>query len=158
MLWALVQSSTYANQLNHAPITITASKQHVYLQENKVVFTGDVKIIQGKMTIYADKLLVQNDAQTTQKVITAYGTPARYFHTINGKLANAKANEIIYLTGTQILKFKGHAQINQNHSVVQSSLITYNQPQAEIVAETSKGTPQPVVVIFNASHSELKIP
>ena len=84
---------------------------------------------------------MQDDARA-QKIITAYGAPASYFYTIHGKPATAEANEM-YLTGSQILKFKGNAHINQNQSVVHSPLITYNQPQSEIIAETSQSKTKP---------------
>ena len=131
------------------PIHISSSKQHLYLKENRVVFSGDVKVIQGSIRIDADTLTLIKSNGSQKQTLIASGAPATYSQIINDRPAIASANQIEYIVNQKTIYLKGEAEIKQQDSLVQGELITYNALNKEIIAQSDSVKSKRVITIFH---------
>ena len=130
------------------PIHISSEKQHLYLKENRIVFSGDVIVTQGSIHIKAETLTMIKKENSKQKILIALGEPATYSQTIETKPAIASANKITYMLDDKMVYLNGKAKVKQEGSLVQGELITYNALDKEIIAQSNSEKSKRVITIF----------
>jgi len=116
-------------------LRIAANKQEVDLKVGEVVYTGDVKLVQGTLEINAQKLTVHKDKNQAEESITAEGSPARYQQQPEaGKpIIHAEASIIHYNFKTEQLTLDKNVSIEQNGSVTKAGHVDY-----DIKSQTAK--------------------
>tara|TARA_B100001094_G_scaffold332865_2_gene406971 strand:- start:7381 stop:7875 length:495 start_codon:yes stop_codon:yes gene_type:complete len=130
------------------PIHISSNKQHVYLKENRIVFSGHVRVTQGSIHIEAENLTMIKNDNSKQKILIAQGQPATYSQVIDEHPAIASANKITYALEDKMVFLNGKANIKQQDSLVQGELITYNALDKEIIAQGNSDKSERVLTIF----------
>ena len=130
------------------PIHIASEKQHLYLKENRIVFSGDVVVTQGSIHIKAETLTMIRPNDSKKKILIASGKPATYSQIIDAKTAIASANKITYMLDNKMVYLNGKAKVKQKDSLVQGELITYNALNKEIIAQSNSKKSKRVLTIF----------
>jgi lipopolysaccharide export system protein LptA len=116
-------------------LRITANKQDVDLKVGEVIYTGDVKLVQGTLEINAQKITVHKDKNQNEESITAEGNLAHYQQQPEaGKpIIHAQASLIHYNFKTEQLTLDKNVSIEQNGSVTKAGHVDY-----DIKSQTAK--------------------
>jgi lipopolysaccharide export system protein LptA len=114
---------------------ISADKQEVDLKQGVVIYSGDVKLVQGTLEITAQRIHVRRDKDQQVESFTADGNPARYQQQPEaGKpLIHAEASTIRYNLKTEELVLDKNVSIEQNGSVTKAGHVDY-----DIKSQTAK--------------------
>lgn len=116
-------------------LRIVADKQEIDLKQGVVIYSGDVKLIQGTLEITADKIHVRKDKDQEEESFTAEGNPAHYQQQPEaGKpIIHAEAGTIHYNVKTEQLVLDKNVSIEQNGSVTKAGHVDY-----DIKSQTAK--------------------
>lgn len=116
-------------------LRIAANKQEVDLKAGEVVYTGDVKLVQGTLEINAHKLTVHKDKNQNEESVTAEGSLARYQQQpeVGKPIIHAEASVIHYNFKTEQLTLDKNVSIEQNGSVTKAGHVDY-----DIKSQTAK--------------------
>lgn len=103
------------------PIDITADRLDVDEQSGTAVFTGQVVVTQGDMTVYADKLIVRRDQKTEQveKIEASGGVRVVQQDRI------ATAQQAVFFQLEEKLILNGDAKIRQGQNMVSGEEIVF---------------------------------
>lgn len=114
---------------------ITAKLQEVDLKVGEVIYTGDVKLVQGTLEINAQKITVHKDKNQNEESITAEGSPARYQQQpeVGKPMIHAEASVIHYNFKTEQVTLDKNVSIEQNGSVTKAGHVDY-----DIKSQTAK--------------------
>ena len=114
---------------------ISADKQEVDLKQGVVVYSGDVKLVQGTLEITAQRIHVRRDKDQQVESFTADGSPARYQQRpeADKPLIHAEANTIRYNLKTEELVLDKNVSIEQNGAVTKAGHVDY-----DIKSQTAK--------------------
>ncbi|MBW3165801.1 lipopolysaccharide transport periplasmic protein LptA [Ferrimonas balearica] len=118
------------------PIKVTSDNSSADIQSYTLIYSGNVRIVQGSMEIKADELKVISSAEKGNEVMIATGKPATYTQMMeNGLPAEAQAKEIRYEVRTRQLTLSGDAQLSQAGSLMRGNTISYNVEKQQLIAE-----------------------
>lgn len=123
------------------PIYIDSAEQHLDLNSNTVVFTGDVFMRQGSIRLRADKVVVTRPQKRAQsEVIDAYGKPASFQQTLDdGKKINGEALTLHYDVAKGHLTMQNQALlVQESGSSVRGQKISYDINKQLLMAESDK--------------------
>ena len=116
-------------------LRISAEKQEIDLKQGVVIYSGDVKLVQGTLEITADKIRVRKDKDQEEESFNAEGNPAHYQQQPEaGKpVIHAEAATIHYNVKTEQLVLDKNVSIEQNGSVTKAGHVDY-----DIKSQTAK--------------------
>ncbi|MBW3697469.1 lipopolysaccharide transport periplasmic protein LptA [Vibrio sp. T187] len=122
------------------PVYIDSDTQQLDMKSSQVTFVGDVQLKQGSINIDADKIIVSQDAKTSEiQSIRAFGKPATFSQlTDDGKTLNGQANELNYELVTDKLIMTNDAMLSQDGSTIRGSKITYQITSQKLVADSNE--------------------
>lgn len=121
---ALAQAPSAARQ---EPVYLEADKGTFDDAKKEAVFTGNVVLTQGEVTIRADRMVVKQDADGFQKGI-AYGNPAsfRQKRPDTGEIIEGWAQRMEYDGRTELLEMYDAARMKRGEDEVRGAYISYN--------------------------------
>lgn len=108
------------------PINIEADSAE--LKEDYSVYTGNVRLTQGGMTINGDRLVVRKQG-SGNFTLSLSGRPARIYQppeAAGAEPIQGRANRIEYGSGQEILELHGNAVINRGGEQIAGENIRYN--------------------------------
>jgi len=116
-------------------LRISAEKQEVDLKQGVVIYSGDVKLVQGTLEITADRIHVRKDKNQIEESFIAEGNLAHYQQQPEaGKpIIHAEASIINYNAKTEQLVLDKNVSIEQNGSVTKAGHVDY-----DIKSQTAK--------------------
>lgn len=116
-------------------LRISADKQEVDLKQGVVIYSGDVKLVQGTLEITADRIHVRKDKNQTEESFIAEGNPAHYQQQpeVGKPVIHAEAGTIHYNVKTEQLTLDKNVSIEQNGSVTRAGHVDY-----DIKSQTAK--------------------
>jgi len=107
--------------------SITADNQYIDIGKSVAVYKGNVKIIQGSISISADRLEIYNHGNSGLELMVLKGNPARFSQTVDdGTVISAQASEVRFERGANIIKLNNKAQLTWGKNTVKGELITYD--------------------------------
>lgn len=116
-------------------ININASRQAADLKNKIFSYIDEVVITQGTLTIKADLVQVVTHSESKEKTYIAKGQPATFEQILeDGTPIYLQANEIKYQPDQNTVIISGNAELRQEGSTVNSSLITYNFLTEQVTA------------------------
>jgi len=109
------------------PMEVNADRQSGGLGENdSLVLTGNVQIVQGTLRIQAARATVEREAGEIARIVLD-GAPVQMDQqTDRGEPVNAKANRITYSPNDELLLLAGSAQVTQPRGTLRSETIRYS--------------------------------
>lgn len=121
------------------PINVVSKEQLADLNNDKIIFQGDVKATQGTMEIVADKIEVTRSKSGDLKSIIAYGTPVTFKQQLdNGKPINTRSATLSYMPQESLVVLSGKASIWQGESRMEGERIEYNIKTQKMRANNQK--------------------
>lgn len=119
------------------PINIDSSRQSADLKNKIFSYIDNVVITQGSLTIKADLVQVLTDSKTQYKTYIAKGKPATFKQTLDdGTPIYLQAEEIKYDPEKHIVVISGSAELRQEGSKMNGSVITYNFLTEQVSADS----------------------
>lgn len=118
----------------------------VFLQDqNSIEYVGNVVAFMNGMRINGDRVLVQMSDDRVERITTT-GQPARFWQDQPDSSGDtsAKAETIVYLPSSGLLKLAGGASLIQAGNEVRSALIRYNLIERQLDARGDKETSERV--------------
>lgn len=133
------------------PINVDSRYQFADGIKRTTLFTEDVHITQGTLSIDADEVevIAGNDSDELQTFI-ARGKPASYSQTMeDGSVVKASANEIKYVVAQRTITLTGGAELKQDSTEVKGESISYNIELEQVVAQGDSSEDGRVKTTFN---------
>ena len=102
------------------------------------IYSGNVVLNQGSLSIRAEKLKVFHASGTATKII-ASGAPAklRQKPSSDKDIVKAAAFEMIYERNLNLVTLKKQAELKQANSLVKGDRITYSISEEKVIAESN---------------------
>lgn len=122
------------------PIDVAADSASVDDKTGVTILTGAVKIVQGTMTITADKVTIRRDEQGNVNQVTSLGKPAYFTQQQLENQAPSKAwgTKMVYLVSNQTITITGNARIEQLNDKFSGEKIVYQMDKAVVNATGGK--------------------
>ncbi len=123
------------------PIELSSNTAVRNEQGGYTVYSGDVMLKQGSLSIKADVLKVFHAEGPARRII-AFGTPVNLTQKPDTEKATieAAAFEIIYERDSNLITLKKNAELKQASSIVKGDKITYSISEQKVVAESDVNT------------------
>lgn len=119
------------------PINIDSSRQAADLKNKIFSYIDNVVITQGSLIIKADLVQVVTDITTKENTYIAKGKPATFKQTLeDGTPIYLEAEEIKYEPSKNTVIISGSAELRQEGSKVNGSVITYNFLTEQVLADS----------------------
>lgn len=117
-------------------IRISSDKASLDREKGLIIYTGNVKMQQGTLSIEADKVTLIRNAQGLQKV-TASGQPAKYEQILseNEDKTHAYGNTIIYRTDIEKLTLIENAGLKKSGNLFTGERIVYSIKDQQVQAD-----------------------
>ena len=123
-------------EASKSPVTITSQKVDFSNQKQEAIYSGEVKVVKGEMTLTADTIKVFFlGADQGVKLIEAYGRVRIWW-----KDRYAEAEKGIYDDQAQTLILTGSPKTWQNENIVKGERISYDLAEDRVVVEGSVET------------------
>ena len=115
------------------PMDLRADRQSGGLgDDDATVFSGNVEIDQGSLSIRAERATVERRAGDIARIVLE-GSPVRMDQrTDRGEPVNATAARIVYTPGEEIVLLSGNASVTQPRGVLRAETIRYNMDTGNI--------------------------
>ena len=119
-VWALASD---ADQ----PIHIEGDDAEIDQNNETIVYTGSVEVVQGTLRVKGDKMVVKINGDQVER-ITTIGAPAHYQQQLedNQGEVRARADAIIYHTAAERIYLNGKATLVQKGNELQGESIRYD--------------------------------
>lgn len=133
------------------PINVDSRYQFADGIKRTTLFTEDVHITQGTLSIDADEVEVIAGADSDElQTFIARGKPASYSQTMeDGTVVKASANEIKYVVAERTITLTGGAELKQDSTEVKGESISYNIELEQVIAEGDSSEDGRVKTTFN---------
>jgi lipopolysaccharide export system protein LptA len=122
------------------PIHIESDDAEIDQNNETIIYTGSVKVIQGSLTVSGERMVVDIKNDQVER-ITTLGSPAKYSQQLEDDqgTVRASADSIIYHTNSERVVLEGRAEIEQLGSTLRGESIRYNIVQGRIDANGNQG-------------------
>jgi lipopolysaccharide export system protein LptA len=123
-------------EASESPVTITSQKVDFSNKKQEAIYSGEVKVVKGEMTLTADTIKVLFlRADQGVKLIEAYGQVRIWW-----KDRYAEAEKGVYDDQNQTLILTGSPKTWQNENIVKGERISYDLAEDRVVVEGSVET------------------
>ncbi|MCD9475220.1 lipopolysaccharide transport periplasmic protein LptA [Photobacterium phosphoreum] len=128
-LLLLLSTSVFATTAEtQLPIQLSSVTQDVDVVNNTTTLIGKVDIVQGGITIKADKAVIKLNGKTKElKTIEVYGKPAYFKRAMeDGKVITGESGYGIYTPSDSMMVLKKNVKVIQNGNTIRANEISYN--------------------------------
>ena len=122
------------------PIHIEGDDAQIDQNNETIVYTGSVEIIQGTLRVKGDKVVVKVNDDKVEK-ITTVGSPAQYQQELedNRGEVQARADAIVYHMAAERIYLNGSATLMQSGNELQGESIRYDIVKGQVDASAGSG-------------------
>ena len=109
------------------PIHIEGDDAEIDQNNETIVYTGSVEVVQGTLRVKGDRMVVKINGDQVER-ITTIGSPARYEQKLEDDQGNvnAHADSIIYHTSAERIYLNGKATLAQKGNELSGESIRYD--------------------------------
>ncbi len=117
------------------PIHIEGDDAEIDQNNETIVYTGSVEVVQGTLRVRGDKMVVKVKGNQVER-ITTIGSPARYEQELEDDQGNvnAHADSIIYHTAQERIYLNGKAALAQKGNELRGESIRYDVVNGKVDA------------------------
>ncbi len=130
------------------PIYVKAQTVIIDEQKNISVYTGDASVIQGSLSLNAEKIQIFNNQHEVIKVIANGSKKQRAYYRQNQpsqtRFVEATANNITYLIDKEMVHLEGDAHLVQGFDSFSGGTLDYDIKNDKVIAKKSKNNNQRV--------------
>ena len=128
-----LQTNSYAAD-SIEKVLISADHMQLNIKSGHSVYTGNVRISQGKMVLTGDEVTLEQKNNDVES-ITVTGKPARYTNvTEKGEPVEAESEHMFYRASQNKLEMTTNARLKQTGHQISSQKITYDTLKRIIIA------------------------
>jgi lipopolysaccharide export system protein LptA len=132
------QAAETGNFDQQEKIYIDADYMQLNINTGKSVYSGNVKISQGKLVLTGDEVTIEQSKDAVERM-TVIGKPARYNHvTEKGETIEAESERMVYIASQNKLIMTINAKLKQPDHQVSSQKITYDTQKKIVIAGDKK--------------------
>ena len=136
------------------PVSLEANSAVMDEAKGYYIYSGDVVVTQGSMTIHADSIEIIMDSNNNIKRFLAKGNDSTQAHLqqtteSDGSLLEAWADELNYHLAKDIILLTGNAALHQKGNQFSGDKIEYAVGEEKVKASAEPNTKQRVKMIFN---------
>ncbi|MDC9715038.1 MAG: lipopolysaccharide transport periplasmic protein LptA [Gammaproteobacteria bacterium] len=140
---------SFASQaLNQDPVNVKAYTVVIDEPKGLSIWTGDARVVQGSLTLSADKIQIFNVKHRITKAIASgsKNKPAYYKHNQpkQSHFVEATALKITYFADKQFVRLQGDAHLTQGFDSFSGGVLNYDIKNDKIIASKSKNDTQRV--------------
>ncbi len=119
------------------PIHIEGDDAEIDQNNETIVYTGSVEVVQGSLRVRGDKMVVKIKGDQVER-ITTIGTPARYAQELEDDQGEVKAHadSIVYHTARERIYLNGKASLEQKGNELRGESIRYDIVNGKVDAST----------------------
>jgi len=130
------------------PMMIEADRVELDDAKGISIYTGNVKVTQGTLTLTGDRMVVHNKGGDVSKVLMD-GNPATYKQRPDGKEhdVHAKSKRMEYYTNPEHIILLEQAEVNQAGDVLRSERIVYDVVKDQVNAGTDQPSDRVIITI-----------
>lgn len=128
---------------SNQPIEVTAKQLEVLQEQRQSIFTGDVVVVQGEMTMSAAKLtmFLQQKEDQLERLVAAGGVKVTYLDRV------ATSTKAIYYQVDEKLVLVGNAEVVQGQNKITGEEITlYLQDNRSVIKSSETGRVKAVII------------
>ncbi len=118
-------------------IQIRANFMQYDMKTSSSIYTGDVHINQGTISITGDKVIIKR-TEDELRMIEITGQPARFEQDDGNTKVEASSEKMIYAATRDHLTLIEKAQLKQADRIVESQRIVYNTSNQSVTAGSNK--------------------
>lgn len=109
------------------PIHIEGDDAEIDQNNETIVYTGSVEVVQGTLRVQGDRMVVKIKGDQVER-ITTIGAPARYQQELEDDqgVVHAHADSIIYHTAAERIYLNGKASLIQQGNELEGESIRYD--------------------------------
>lgn len=130
------------------PIHVKAQTVTLDEQQGISVYTGNASVIQGSLTLSAEKIKIFNNQKEVTKVLAKGNKERRAHYKQNQpnqpRFIEATAENITYLINKEMVHLKGNAHLVQGFDSFSGGTLDYDIKNDKVIAEKSKDGAQRV--------------
>ena len=135
---ALCMTATFSHALASdadQPIHIEGDEAEIDQNNETIVYTGSVEIVQGTLRVRGEKMVVKINGEQVEQ-ITTLGSPARYRQQLEDDQGevNAHADSIVYHTASERIFLNGKAALVQQGNELEGESIRYDMVNGKVDA------------------------
>jgi len=157
ILASLITLSSVAYALDSdrkQPVSLEANSAVMDEAKGYYIYSGDVVVTQGTMTIHADSIEIIMDSNNNIERFLAKGNDSTQAHLqqtteSDGSLLEAWADELNYNLAKDIILLTGSAALHQKGNQFSGDKIEYAVGEEKVKASAEPNTKQRVKMIFN---------
>lgn len=142
------------------PIEIVSQRQSLDLNSHRMIFTGQVVVTQGSITIRADRVVITRlNNQSGQEQVEATGSPATFYQLLEDQQPVTGSGRIVHYhaqKGTLILQQQAQLKLRDNQ--IQSDRITYQLVQQRVQADSSNQHPVKMILLPEQLQQQVNTP
>jgi len=142
LLSLILLTSSIVSWADDSEEKIFLDADHVLLniETGYSVYTGNVKISQGELTLTGDQVTVQQSNNEVEH-ITVTGKPAHYHNiTESGESIQAESERMVYTASEHKLELTINAELKQPDHTIKSQKIVYDTEQKIVIAGSKDTT------------------
>lgn len=121
------------------PIDLIADEGTYDQQAGVAIYQGNVKVIQGVSTIWADKMVITLKNNVAH-LIEAEGKPVKFHYKGDKQPINGQGSKMVYEVPKKTVTLTGNAIVKQGKDVVKGEVITYDLTKEVIGGKRVKMT------------------
>ncbi|MEM9621342.1 MAG: lipopolysaccharide transport periplasmic protein LptA [Pseudomonadota bacterium] len=120
------------------PIHIVGDDAEIDQNNETIVYTGSVEIVQGTLRVSGDRMVVKIDGDQVESITTT-GSPARYQQQLEDDQGevNARADSIVYHTAQERVFLNGSASLLQQGNQLEGESIRYDIVNGKVDASAA---------------------
>jgi len=128
------QAEADSQKISEEKIFIDADHVRLNIETGYSVYTGNVKITQGELTLTGDQVTVQQSNNEVEQ-ITVIGKPAHYRNlTEKGEILQAESEKMVYTASENKLILTINAEVKQPDHTIKSQRIVYDTEKKIVIA------------------------
>jgi lipopolysaccharide export system protein LptA len=134
--------STALSDDKSQPIYVKAQTVVIDEQKNISVYTGNASVVQGSLSLNAEKIQIFNNQQGVIKVLANGNKKQRAYYRQNQpsqtRFVEATANNITYLIEQEMVHLEGDAHLVQGFDSFSGGTLDYDIKNDKVIAKKSK--------------------
>ena len=139
------------------PVTIKADRAELERATQQSIYTGNVRLERGGLTMVGDKLVVTRNPNTKEVLAVLTGSPAKIQQLPDATVKDemrAQANRVEYTLKEQSLSLIGNAIFARNNDRMAGEEIRYDAKNGRVLANGNANTKGGVVITFTPDDLE----
>ena len=131
------------------PIKLNANTAEFNQKTGIITYTGSVRLVQGTLTIKADRVVITLSADGSIQRVNASGSPVTVSQQLKAGdgLSTGRGNQLVYRADQGVVELIGNAKLTQQGASITGETISYGLDEGDFKAAKGKGAEQVELIL-----------